>query len=358
MRPPVMRENIKLTIQRWIAEQGLRPGDRIASQNDLAAHFNTTAVTVIRALRELSAEGVLHRVNGRGTFVGPPGAPRIPEICLVLPQAHLEDPRHNPDFWDHVQTMHRAFLSAAGASRLFSLRVVPRELDPASVVGHFSHYEAVFFHYSDRPEAFLLRLINERRVPVVVFGQPHPSMACLTIDHDSRQEARLAVDYLFGLGYRRIAYVGVDEPWCGTRTAGYAESLKQARVPYDEARVVQVDALYRTEGEQAAKTLLKRRLPCDAIFCASDVLAHGVLQTLAHAGVRVPEDVGVMGFDGIHALVNHAPHLTTVAIPYPREIQRALDIISAHPTRRHTPRRHLNVLGEIISGRTTRRTHP
>ncbi len=55
MRPPTTRRKIKRTIQQWITDRGLKAGDRLESQNALAAHFQTTAVTVVRALRELDA---------------------------------------------------------------------------------------------------------------------------------------------------------------------------------------------------------------------------------------------------------------------------------------------------------------
>lgn len=354
MRSPIIREHIKQTIQRWIKERQMQPGDRLLGQNGLAAHFRTTSVTIVRALNELAEEGILHRVNGKGTFIGASSAARMPEICLVLPNAHLEDPRYNPDFWGHVQTMHQAFVEVAGASRLFCMRVVPRNIDPAAVIDSFAHYEAVFFHYSDRPTDFMLSLILHRKVPVVVFGEAEPALHCLTIDHDCQSEARLAVRYLLELGYRRIAYVGCSESWCASRTCGYRKALNEAGIRYNAKRVATAPVLCRTEGERAATVLLERGIPFDAVFCASDVFAHGVLSVFEHSGIRVPADVGVMGFDGIRALTQNTPYLTTLAIPYPDEIRRALDVIAQLKPCRHTPRQHFNLTGQIIEGATTR----
>ena len=353
MRPPRKRNEIKQTIIQWIFERGLKPGDRLDGQNALAAHFHTTPVTVVRALNELSAEGILHRINGNGTFVGPPGGNTLREFCFVLPEPNLGTPERNPEFWHHVQTMQTAFTEAAGNNRLFSVRIVPDHIDPATAASSFQHYEAVFFHFASRPMAFLQYLIRQQSVPVVVFGQPAPDLPCLTIDHHPQREAELAVEFLLGRGYRDIAIIRDLADWCDAHETGYQVALSKAGIPFDPRRIIHAPQFSHVGGELAAQKLLASGIRCDAVFCCSDIFAHGLIEWMRHSGIKVPDQLGVMGFEGINALTQHAPYLTTMAFPYLKEISQALDLLADHKAR-HSPVQHIAAIGCIIEGLTTR----
>ncbi len=355
MRPPLKRREIKQTIVRWIFERGLKPGDKLDGQNALAAFFETTPVTVVRALNELASEGVIHRINGSGTFVGPPGGKTLREFCLVLPEPNMGTPERNPEFWHHVQTMQSAFMEAAGTNRLFSVRIVPEHIAPATAASSFQHYEAVFFHFASRPEAFLQYLIEQQSVPVVVFGQPAPELSCLTIDHCPQREANLAVEFLIDRGYRNIALVRDRADWCDAHETGYRAALRKANIRFSANRVLHVSSFSHLGAERAAQQLLDSGIKCDAIFCCSDILAYGIIEWMRHAGIKVPDDLGVMGFEGIRALTQHDPYLTTVAIPYHKEISDALELLAKRKVR-HAPIQHIATVGRIVEGLTTRAT--
>ena len=182
------RERIKTSLKAWIREQGLEPGDQLISQVKLAEHFGTTQVTVHRAMRELSDEGVLRRVKGKGTFVADRHRVETTEttrqMCLVLPEAHLDDPRSNPEFWDQLQSLLCAFIEAGGAEWSFGTRTIAPDADSAPLAAQLAGYDAVFFHFDRPPKALIQRLTREAIVPVVKLGQPEPDLDCLSIDHD------------------------------------------------------------------------------------------------------------------------------------------------------------------------------
>ncbi len=358
-RRPYKRNEIAAAIRLLITEHALQPGDRLMGQNDLAAHLGVTVMTVFRALHDLGAEGVLHRVNGKGTFVGRPGqVARAREVCLVLPQAHLDDPHANPDFWAHVQTMQRAFVAACGSTRVFSIRVIPPEMPHAVAAAGLSGYEAAFFHYASRPKAFIRHLVNNRIVPAVAFGLAERDLACMTVDHDVVEGVGRGMRHLADAGYRRIAFVGSKEKWSVYSFEGYVRALERLGLARDPRLDVRMANLSCAEGAAAAQELCGRKAPFDAVLCAADVYAIGVVDHLRRRGVRIPEEVGVMGYGGTDAYVDHDPRLATVVIPYQREIELALAELAKVGGGRRQLRRQFMVVGEVHDGATVRRRAP
>jgi DNA-binding LacI/PurR family transcriptional regulator len=354
LRQPTKRQSIKETVKRWIADQKLAPGDRIRSQNELARILGTTPVTVFKALTELSNEGVVHRVTGKGTFVGPAsdgsGRAHTREICLVLPGPGLERPEANPLYWPYVQTMLHAFTEVASDRWVFSVRAVRPETDPHAVAGQFRRYGAVFFYHTKEPAGLLRHLIREKIAPVVAFGQPRHEFPCLTIEHDRIEGARLGTRHLIGLGHRNIAFLGSTEYWGEMSLEGYVKALADAGRTVDNRLVVRVAERHEDAVAGVAR-LLKRGRPFDAVVVDSDIRGLGVLEGLRQAGVAVPEAVSVLGYDGLDYANRQPPYLTSVDIPLARMIATALGIVEKNGWG-PTPQQFVSIVGDVLPGRT------
>jgi len=159
--------------------------------------------------------------------------------------------------------------------------------------------------------------------PVALWGAPFDDGRWIRADN--RAGARLAVERLLAAGHRRIAFVGTVDavhPQFAERYAGYCDALAAAGLPPGEAIGVSGDDRIQG-GRAAAAELLARTEPPDAVFAASDTIALGVLETLDRAGVAVPADCGVVGFDGLAAGELSHPPLTTIAPDF-AEAGRAL----------------------------------
>ncbi|MFK4594099.1 LacI family DNA-binding transcriptional regulator [Streptomyces pristinaespiralis] len=157
-------------------------------------------------------------------------------------------------------------------------------------------------------------------VPVVACGKPLGQQARIGyVAADDREGARDMVRYLHASGRRRIATVSgpPDTPGGVERLAGYRETLAECGLPADDLLIATGD-YSRASGEQAAELLLRRAPDIDAVFVASDLMAQGVLDALARAGRRVPEDIAVGGFDDSPAAVSTRPALTTIRQPWDR----------------------------------------
>ena len=138
-------------------------------------------------------------------------------------------------------------------------------------------------------------------------------------DHVTMQNveaARAATEYLLASGRRRIAVVGAHEGEvigsAGLRLRGYREALEAAGIPYDDDIVAYTTLWHRANGARAMHELLDRRVEFDAVFGLNDTLALGAMRTMQEAGIHVPDDVSVVGWDDLDEAQFSIPSLTTV----------------------------------------------
>jgi DNA-binding LacI/PurR family transcriptional regulator len=150
-------------------------------------------------------------------------------------------------------------------------------------------------------------------IPVICSGRPigGPDVPYVDVDHFGGVVG--AVRHLVGAGRRRIATIaGPPDMVAGIdRLAGYQTTLGEAGLPAQVA----VGDFTRESGIAAMRELLQRDPRLDAVFAASDMMAHGALRVLKEAGRRVPEDVAVIGFDDFEISRYSEPPLTTVRQP-------------------------------------------
>ena len=139
------------------------------------------------------------------------------------------------------------------------------------------------------------------------------------VDHVTMQNvegARAATEYLLASGRRRIAVVGAHEHEvigsAGLRLRGYREALEAAGIPYDDDIVAYTTLWHRAYGARAMRDLLDRGVQFDAVFGLNDTLALGAMRTMQEAGIHVPDDVSVVGWDDLDEAQYSIPSLTTV----------------------------------------------
>jgi DNA-binding LacI/PurR family transcriptional regulator len=173
---------------------------------------------------------------------------------------------------------------------------------------------------------------NAADIPLVLLGERHGEGVADHIAIDNVAAARQATDHLLALGRRRIAAIGV-QPHLTNETArlrleGYRASLAAAGQPPDERLELQVAALHRADGATAMRTLLALRDPPDAVFCFNDQLALGAMWAAHEAGLSIPRDLAVVGFDDIEDGQYSPPTLTTISPDKPAIAVRALECLA------------------------------
>jgi DNA-binding LacI/PurR family transcriptional regulator len=162
-------------------------------------------------------------------------------------------------------------------------------------------------------------------VPVILLGE---HIADGPYDHvgiDNVAAARDATAHLIALGRRRVAAIGHQSRPPGEtgqlRSAGYREALRNAGLRFRKSLVVPTPSFHRSSGASAMEELLGLQPLPDAVFCYNDLLAIGAMRTVLSRGLRIPEDIAIVGFDDIEESRYSFPSLTTIS-PDKQDIAR------------------------------------
>ena len=232
---------------------------------------------------------------------------------LLFEDPTTDDSQINPFFLSMLSN-----ISRAANQRKFDLLVSFQQLSEDW------HYE---YEVSNRADGIILlgygdyvtftdklaKLLSED-AHFVIWGAMQPGIEGHAVGCDNVQGGQLATEHLLAIGRRRIAFLGDITDRCPElkqRYEGYREALSAAGLDTDPA--LQTDAQGpETSGYEATQRLLDSGVTFDAIFAASDLIAMGAMRCLRKAGLNVPEDVSVVGFDDIHAASYVSPALTTV----------------------------------------------
>ncbi|WP_194762504.1 LacI family DNA-binding transcriptional regulator [Microbacterium sp. UFMG61] len=154
--------------------------------------------------------------------------------------------------------------------------------------------------------SFPLVLLGER-----IFDGPADHVTMRNVE-----AARAATEHLLAQGRRRIAVVGAHEGEvlgsAALRLQGYRAALEAAGIGYDETIIGYTTLWHRANGADSMRELLARGGEFDAVFGLNDTLALGAMRVLQESGRRVPDDVAVVGFDGLDEAAYSIPSLTTV----------------------------------------------
>jgi DNA-binding LacI/PurR family transcriptional regulator len=164
--------------------------------------------------------------------------------------------------------------------------------------------------------ARMLSAVLRADIPLVSFGTTIRHTKVDQVSSDDLAGAREATEYLIDKGYDPIAMIGgpPGSPPSERRLEGFRAALGAVGTRFDRRSVATGD-FTRSGGAAAMRELLSRRGRPRAVFCANDLMAIGAMDAIRRAGLRVPRDVAVMGYDDIEAAALVTPELTTVLNP-------------------------------------------
>ena len=174
----------------------------------------------------------------------------------------------------------------------------------------------------------LLAAIRQRRIPVVQIGSTPDYEDVPSVDIDNISGACAATEHLIGLGHRNIAAImgALYNMESIDRLEGYKKALVRHGLPLEDD-MVGVGNYSHKSGYDAMATLLTRTPRPDAVFCANDAMAAGALLAISEAGLSVPHDVAVVGYDNLPGSAYTIPPLTTISQPIHRMGERAADLL-------------------------------
>ena len=151
-----------------------------------------------------------------------------------------------------------------------------------------------------------------------------------SVSVNDNDAAQLVIDQLISMGHRRFAVVGGDRKNSDVsrlRYAGCLEAFRRSEIAFDPDLDYETACFTYLEGYRATQNLLSRGRNFTALFAMSDVMAIGAIRALRDAGLRVPEDVSVMGLDGLTIGEYTTPRLSTVAQPVDSLAEESLRLL-------------------------------
>jgi LacI family transcriptional regulator len=154
-------------------------------------------------------------------------------------------------------------------------------------------------------------------LPAVRIGRATPGTEALAVDGDDQQGAFTAVSHLIALGHRRVGMVANADPSytvAMTRIQGYTQALAAHDLPFD-ARLLTAGHFTLQSGQEGMAHLLDLPDPPTAVFISSDRMALGGMQEARRRGLRIPEDLAVVGYDDLFVSAHTCPPLTSVRAP-------------------------------------------
>jgi LacI family transcriptional regulator len=162
-----------------------------------------------------------------------------------------------------------------------------------------------------------LQALRDRGIPVVLLDHVSEDSGECSVGVDDVAGGNLAVTHLLGRGHDRITFVSgpLTLRQCQDRLAGARAAMSQADRDPSALNIIEVASLNVTRGRRAGEQILASRGSATAVFCGNDLLALGVLQAAIRAGVRVPDDLAIVGYDDIDFAGAAGVPLTSVHQP-------------------------------------------
>jgi LacI family transcriptional regulator len=167
-----------------------------------------------------------------------------------------------------------------------------------------------------RREDPIINALSAGEFPFVMVNRHTDPISGNTVVPDDYAGATVAVEHLIDLGHRQIAHItGSDEMSTGhTRTRGYVDTLHRRHLPIDPDLIVRGN-FRESGGYEATRQLLALAHPPTAIFAVNDLAAGGALRAIEEAGLQVPGDISIVGFNDISTVLGTTRLLTTVHLP-------------------------------------------
>ena len=280
------------------------PGERV-----LAKEFGFSYMTIRKAIENLVAEGLLYKIPTKGTYVTKRKKVRnkIKYIGYFL-DSSIREGLSSP----YYSLIFNA-LEKEAVKNDFSL-VYFSDFSESNLLNNMKKIDGVIISHFPRVENIVQNL--KKQIPVVAIDNSSSDKSIPSITIDNFNAVLDSVEYLCSLGHWQIGFMtGLEDSDVGkNRLAGYKSALQSRGIGENMNLVYRGDYSYRA-GASGANYFLSLDNPPTAIMCANDSMAIGAISELSRKGLRVPDDISVVGFDDISVASQIIPPLTTVAAP-------------------------------------------
>lgn len=334
--PTPLYEQVEQDLKKKIQNKELLPGQQIESQNDLARKYKVSLITIKKALYNLVNENVLYTRVGKGTYVADPSLKKINPSAHKTIGLVLRDITH-PYFSyvvHHIELRANELgfnlLLASSSNNMEKEEAQINRLRGLGVDGII--IASLSLQY--RATRYIKKLHDENFPYIMVSYMHDPEY--WYVGSDNEYGGYIATEHLIKLGYKKIGFmhVGKGNLLSEVRKNGYYRALLEYNMPYDSKLIyysVKEQNDFNNDrflqGYHFGKNFKSLNPKPDAIFVYSDLMAVGFENGLLEEGIQIPEDIAIVGFDGIEASMLASVPITTVHQPVEKIGRLAVEII-------------------------------
>jgi DNA-binding LacI/PurR family transcriptional regulator len=328
---------LKEKIKRKIISGELSEGALLPSQREMMDSENISYSTVTRVFSELTHDGLIFRIQGKGTFVADGVNIKInaqeklnseitenTTIYIVTNRPFLQSVPKEAELFSNyynVTEMTRGILEAAikHGVKIENLYFTDEEFNcPDLLLKRFTKKSNIgffFFHYSGVEP--LILILKKHKIPYLVqtaMNGVEKDINCIATN--VKEPYRHLTRALIENGHRQIVFVNAlseEEPWAEPKFEGYKQALAEKGIMFDENLIIRTESPPEIVSEKILALLKKRDKNLPTAFVAvNDLRALGAMDALKKYGLKIPEDAVVTGFDNIPQAAMAKPPLTTL----------------------------------------------
>lgn len=310
-------------IRARVVNKELLPGDKLDSENELSEKFHLSRQTVRHAISILVNEGLLKRVQGSGTYVNDERVYKKGSRVAVI--TTYVDGYIFPKLISRAEEM----LSENGyaVQIAFTNNLVEKEREIITNILRQDDIAGVIVEATKsglpNPNISLFKELMKRRIPLLFINSYYPALRAPHVSLNDRLAAKKIVEYLIGKGHKKIGGMfKLDDGQGHLRYSGYMEAMNQACLPTDDEKVLWFDTKDFRHLETSRDRILLSMKDCTAYLCYNDEVACALTKLLKQEGIRVPEDISIVGIDDSELAVTNEVKLTSVSNPI-EEVVRA-----------------------------------
>ena len=326
--PQPMYEQLKNLIKEKIKQGEYLPDQPIPSALGFCERFDISKITVRQALNDLAKEGLLYGITGKGTFVAPAKREKGINLLKVL----IPLPFSKKPGWYLEELMEGMRKSAEDNSKGYQLVFdFVGEVSDSDKEPQHPYVKGLILLIAWEGEKHLLRYADSK-IPAVVVDCFAQGKICIKVDNIAG--GFKATTHLIKLGHKRISHLRTSNAFDGSeRFEGYKKALQESQLPI-EKRLVQESPSGKESAYSATKKLLQSSPLPTAIFAPGYSMALGAMEAIKEKGLKIPDDIAIVGFDDHQINPAPEPALTTVKQPISemgyKAIKMLLDLIEGN----------------------------
>ncbi|WP_079910842.1 GntR family transcriptional regulator [Paenibacillus sp. 32352] len=311
---------LKQEILTWLQSGKLKPDDQMPTEHEIAEQFQMSRQTVRQTFGVLEQEGWIYRVQGKGTFVSNPQTARkqqdVQTIGIIT--TYISD-----YIFPHIVRGAEAALRSKGYRMLLSSTDNDKDKERESLQMMMSQPLSGLIieptkSAEGNPNLSYYLTLNYHNIPFLMINETYPEINCPYIKVDDEAGGYLAAEHLIKLGHRNIAgFFKMDDLQGVNRLKGFIKAHQDYQIPLPPEAVIH----YTTETKAKKPFEAGLRMLNDqpnrptAFVCYNDELAVMLLEATRQAGLSVPDEISIVGFDDSPLAVATEVKLTTLTHP-------------------------------------------